>query len=52
MNRAGGFVPELLIGCEPFLLTSGDDIAGVARFLPQGAHNYTAADIIDYLLTD
>jgi nitronate monooxygenase len=35
---------------EQVLLTSGDDVAGVARFLPEGADTYTAADVIDYLL--
>jgi NAD(P)H-dependent flavin oxidoreductase YrpB (nitropropane dioxygenase family) len=32
------------------LVTSGDDVADVARFLPEGADTYTAADVIDYLL--
>jgi nitronate monooxygenase len=32
------------------LITSGDDVATVARFLPEGASTYTAADVIDYLL--
>jgi nitronate monooxygenase len=35
---------------EPLLVTSGDDVAGVARFVPEGADSYTAADVIDYLL--
>ena len=35
---------------EPRLITSGDDIAGVARFLRPGAETYRAADVLDYLL--
>ncbi len=34
------------------LVTSGDDVAEVARFLKPGADTYTAADVIDYLLRD
>jgi nitronate monooxygenase len=37
---------------EPRLITSGDDIAGVARFLRPGAETYRAADVLDYLLPD
>ncbi len=37
---------------EPRLITSGDDIAGVARFLRPGADTYRAADVLDYLLPD
>ena len=36
---------------EPALVTSGDDVAGVARFLPPGADSYRAADVLDYLLS-
>jgi nitronate monooxygenase len=32
------------------LVTSGDDVAKVARFLKPGSNSYTAADVIDYLL--
>jgi nitronate monooxygenase len=32
------------------LITSGDDVATVARFLKRGSSSYTAADVIDYLL--
>jgi nitronate monooxygenase len=32
------------------LVTSGDDVATVARFLKPGATSYTAADVIAYLL--
>jgi nitronate monooxygenase len=32
------------------LVTSGDDVAKVARFLEPGSNSYTAADVIDYLL--
>ena len=35
---------------EPMLLTSGEDVAGVARFLAEGASSYRARDVIDYLL--
>lgn len=35
---------------EPMLVTSGDDVAQVAQFLPAGADSYTAADVIRYLL--
>jgi len=32
------------------LITSGDDVETVARFLAPGAESYSAADVIDYLL--
>ncbi|MFV1968722.1 MAG: nitronate monooxygenase [Pirellulaceae bacterium] len=32
------------------LITSGDDVANVARFLKTGARSYRAADVIGYLL--
>jgi NAD(P)H-dependent flavin oxidoreductase YrpB (nitropropane dioxygenase family) len=35
---------------EPPLLTSGDDLPGIARFLPPGATSYGAADVIHALL--
>lgn len=35
---------------EPPMLTSGDDVAKVARFLKDGAESYSARDVIDYLL--
>lgn len=35
---------------EPPLLTSGDDIRTITRFLPPGQHQYTAQDVIDHLL--
>lgn len=35
---------------EKPLVTSGDDVANVARFLRPGADTYKAADVIDYLL--
>ncbi len=37
---------------EPVLVTSGNDVADVARFLPPGADTYTAADVIRHLLPD
>ena len=35
---------------EPGIVTAGDDLAGVTRFLRPGATDYTAADVIDALL--
>jgi nitronate monooxygenase len=35
---------------ERRLVTSGDDVANVARFLPPDSETYTAADVIRYLL--
>lgn len=35
---------------EPLLITSGDDAAQIARFLPDGASTYKAKDVIDVLL--
>jgi nitronate monooxygenase len=35
---------------EPPLVTSGDDVATVARFLKPGASAYTASDVIDAML--
>ena len=35
---------------EPILVTSGDDVAEVARFLPDGASSYRAKDVIENLL--
>jgi hypothetical protein len=35
---------------EGRLVTSGDDVANVARFLPPGAESYRAVDVIRYLL--
>jgi nitronate monooxygenase len=32
------------------LLTSGDDVANVARFLKPGAATYTVADVIEYMM--
>jgi len=37
---------------EPPLVTSGDDVENVARFLPPGAATYSAADVLDYLLPE
>jgi nitronate monooxygenase len=36
---------------EPIVVTSGDDVADVARFLDRGASTYRAKDVIDYLLS-
>jgi nitronate monooxygenase len=35
---------------ERGLVTSGDDLAGIVRFLPQGEPNYVAADVVKQLL--
>lgn len=35
---------------EKALLTSGDDVENVARFLKPGASSYKAVDVLDYLL--
>jgi hypothetical protein len=32
------------------LLTSGDDLVEIARFIPEGQSSYTARDVIDKLL--
>ncbi len=37
---------------ELTLITSGDDVSDVARFLSPGADSYTAADVIRHLLPD
>jgi nitronate monooxygenase len=37
---------------EKPLITSGDDVADVARFLKPGARSYSASDVIEYLLRD
>jgi nitronate monooxygenase len=35
---------------EPPLVTLGDDINTVARFLPPGQHTYTASDVVANIL--
>jgi NAD(P)H-dependent flavin oxidoreductase YrpB (nitropropane dioxygenase family) len=35
---------------EPALMTAGNDVSGIARFLPPGADSYTAADVVRCLL--
>lgn len=35
---------------EPALITAGDELHDVRRFVPAGADSYTAADVIDHLL--
>ncbi|MCH7847364.1 MAG: nitronate monooxygenase [Planctomycetes bacterium] len=37
---------------EKPLITSGDDVANVARFLKPGANSYSAVDVLEYLLRD
>jgi nitronate monooxygenase len=36
---------------EQMLITSGDDASRVARFAPAGSTEYSAADVLDYLLS-
>ena len=35
---------------EPPLITTGDDVAGLTRFLHNGANHYSAADVVHHLL--
>jgi NAD(P)H-dependent flavin oxidoreductase YrpB (nitropropane dioxygenase family) len=35
---------------ELALVTAGNDVAGIARFVPAGGESYTAADVVRYLL--
>jgi NAD(P)H-dependent flavin oxidoreductase YrpB (nitropropane dioxygenase family) len=42
-RRADGYV-------EAPLITAGDDIPGLARFVPGGASTYSALDVIEHLL--
>jgi nitronate monooxygenase len=37
-------------GVEPGIVTSGDDLAGVTRFMPPGGTRYTVADVIARIL--
>jgi len=37
---------------EGELITSGDDVANVARFIPEGHDTYRAIDVIRYLLPE
>lgn len=36
---------------EPAVITAGDDLVGLGRFLPEGADSYSAADVIKQLLS-
>jgi nitronate monooxygenase len=36
---------------EPGLITAGDDLAGLTRFMAAGTTHYTAADVIAHILT-
>jgi nitronate monooxygenase len=36
---------------EAGIVTAGDDLAGVGRFVPPGARDYTAADVVAALLS-
>jgi len=36
---------------EPPVVTAGDDLAGIGRFLAPGAHSYAAADVVSHLLS-
>lgn len=42
-QRADGYA-------EAPLLTAGDDMTGLARFVPDGADSYSATDVLDHLL--
>jgi len=35
---------------DGMLLTAGNDVAHIARYLPPGQDSYTAADVLHYLL--
>lgn len=49
MATAG--MPQLRKGViEPPIITSGDDVVNLGRFLPEGKDSYTAADVIAKLL--
>ncbi|MEZ5419934.1 MAG: nitronate monooxygenase, partial [Vicinamibacterales bacterium] len=50
MATAG--LPQVRAGkwVEPPIVTMGDDLAGVGRFLPPGAADYTAADVVTRLM--
>jgi len=37
-------------GEEPPVLTAGDDLVNIARFLPDGRESYNARDVLEYLL--
>ncbi len=39
-------------GVEPALITAGDDVREIRRYLPPGRESYTAADVISRLLDD
>lgn len=36
---------------EPALVTAGEDVRGLARFLPAGRDSYSAADVLKFLLS-
>jgi len=44
-TRKGGYV-------EPPLITAGDDLVDIARFLPPGQSTYSAKDVIETLLEE
>ena len=37
---------------EPQLVTAGDDVANISRYLKPGSLTYSAAEVIDYLLNE
>jgi nitronate monooxygenase len=39
-------------GVEPGMVTSGDDLSGVTRFMPPGDTRYAAADVITRILEE
>jgi nitronate monooxygenase len=37
-------------GSEPAILTAGEDVVNLRRFLPSGAATYCAADVLGFML--
>jgi NAD(P)H-dependent flavin oxidoreductase YrpB (nitropropane dioxygenase family) len=37
---------------EPYVITAGDDVANIARYLKPGRSSYCADDVIDVLMSD
>ncbi len=52
LGSATGYVQHHRDGTqEPAIVTSGDDLVNLRKFLPEGATHYTAADVIAQLLS-
>lgn len=49
---ASGGYPQVRAGrlVEPGIVTSGDDLSGIRRFMPAGGYTYGAADVVRTLL--